>query len=196
LNDEFQELWNTSFGKAQGHYCVTSEEASDGGILVLSHNRGTGEYFLSRLDNLGDSVWTARIGDDILADMLDIGNNRLLITGSDEALFGNININVALFQLQPLAVETSTTPFPAYIGLSAYPNPFNSTLNIGFSSPMNREATLKVTDALGREACLPQLIAANRSRVVWNAEGLPAGKYVIYLEAGSSRAAKAVTLLK
>jgi len=106
----------------------------------------------------------------------------------------------------PNSIETEgDLKIPERFALSAYPNPFNSTLNIGFSGPMNREATrIEVFDPLGRKVAslfdglsqAGRLTYAGEERIVWNAEGLPAGKYVIYLEAGNQRASQSVTLLK
>jgi hypothetical protein len=82
-------------------------------------------------------------------------------------------------------------------GLTLYPpspNPFNSSTTIAFSLP-SASASLRVYGLDGRlidefvNGCLP----AGDHRVVWNAEGLPAGIYLVRLESAAGvRTVKAV----
>ncbi len=51
-------------------------------------------------------------------------------------------------------VGTSVSPWlaiPQHFPLSAYPNPFNSTINITLEAPLHSETTLTLYDLLGRE---------------------------------------------
>jgi len=94
---------------------------------------------------------------------------------------------------------------------SAYPNPFNGQTTIRFSTgPINREATLRVYGLDGRlvkelwtggdaypteERQAGRLSYAGEHSVIWNAEGLPGGVYLIRLEAGKDvRTMKAILL--
>jgi len=89
------------------------------------------------------------------------------------------------------------------LNLSAYPNPFNSTVTIPFSfAAINRgKRSLAIFDPLGRRVadfspCLPQLIAANRHSLTWNASGMPAGQYIVRLEAGNQQLSQRLSLAK
>jgi len=98
--------------------------------------------------------------------------------------------------------------------LSVSPNPFNSILTIRYStSPINREATLRVYDIAGREVFSvvnpPRLTANNAAystathggaaaeRVVtWDASTQPAGVYFVRLQSGGSISTKKVVLMR
>ncbi len=68
-----------------------------------------------------------------------------------------------------------------------YPNPFNPSTTIVFSLPLRTFVSLKVFDALGREAATiisEELSAGTYSRQ-WKAKGFPSGVYFYRLQAGS-----------
>jgi hypothetical protein len=81
---------------------------------------------------------------------------------------------------------------------SAYPNPFNNTLNIKFSLTENGMTSLKVFDLAGRSA--GTLVAGNLRagvhRAEWVADGLPSGIYMLRLESGTRKVSHKVLLLK
>ncbi len=95
-----------------------------------------------------------------------------------------------------LGVDDSGNPAPSEFRLlGAYPNPFNSTVSIGYQTPVAGVVTLKVFDLSGREVAT---LASGRQgagehRVVWSADGQPAGLYFCRMEAGGvSRSVKMV----
>ena len=98
--------------------------------------------------------------------------------------------------------------------LSVSPNPFNSMLTISFTtSPINREATLRIYDISGREVYSavtdgavtggkitpptpPAIAGGDRNSLVWDATGMPGGVYFVRLQAGSEVATQKVVLLR
>jgi len=84
--------------------------------------------------------------------------------------------------------------------LPPYPNPFNSTVTLRFSIPINREATvIGIYDLTGHEIArlleTRSLAYSHSHALTWDASGAPAGVYVARLESGGeSRSAKMVLL--
>ena len=80
-----------------------------------------------------------------------------------------------------------------------YPNPFNPTTNIPFSLSETANVTLQVYDLLGRKVATlinGQRRAAGEYVQTFDASRLSSGVYVIYLEAGSRKSMRKMTLIK
>ena len=82
--------------------------------------------------------------------------------------------------------------------ITAYPNPFNPSTTVVFTTQGMANANLAVFDIMGRKvAQLAQgRFAAEEQRITWNAEGMPAGIYFISLEANGARSVHRVVLNK
>jgi len=110
--------------------------------------------------------------------------------------------HVDVFDLRPLFGDTleNRSGFeptrPDFFSLaSPYPNPFNSTTRIGFTVGAQGLAPLRlcVFDPLGRRVAelwnghpplVPPASGGGKYSVVWDAAGVPAGEYLIRLQAG------------
>lgn len=78
------------------------------------------------------------------------------------------------------------------------PNPFNSETTISFSLPQAGWTTIDVVDVNGRvvsELARGQ-VSAGRHSMTWNAKGVPAGIYLVRLQAGGEAVTRKVVLLK
>jgi hypothetical protein len=82
--------------------------------------------------------------------------------------------------------------------ISAFPNPFNSSLAIRFEVRDASPVELKIYDIQGREVAASGTghWALGENRVVWNAEGMPSGIYFIQLTQGKNRAVQKALLIK
>ncbi len=78
------------------------------------------------------------------------------------------------------------------------PNPFNSRTTLSFDLPQSGKVGLHVFDAQGRcvQSLLEGVLGAGSHRVDWNAQNLPAGVYLIRLEAGGNIATQKAVLMK
>jgi len=88
---------------------------------------------------------------------------------------------------------------PAQFGIAGvYPNPFNAATTISFGLTERSRAKLTAYDALGREVAeiFDGSAAAGYHRIGWNAGGLPAGVYILRLEAGGRKSLSKVAILK
>ena len=96
-----------------------------------------------------------------------------------------------------IAVDISNTPNE--FGLTQnYPNTFNAATVISYQLAVNSHVTLKVYDALGREAAIlvNEEKEAGKSSVQWDASRYPSGVYYYTLQAGEHRDARRMMLLK
>ncbi len=79
-----------------------------------------------------------------------------------------------------------------------YPNPFNPSTTISFSLPKAGDATIVITDALGREVKTFELanLRPGTSSVTWDASGKQSGLYTYTLKAGDQQITKRMVLMK
>lgn len=79
-----------------------------------------------------------------------------------------------------------------------YPNPFNPTTNIEFQIPQNGFVTLKVYDALGREAAtlVNEQMNGGSYKTTFDGNGLASGIYFYRLVAGNYSEFKKMNLIK
>lgn len=88
---------------------------------------------------------------------------------------------------------------PAELTLSApYPNPFNAETGLSFYLPEGGQAKLIVYNASGKLAAilLDDYRPAGWSDIRWSASSLPAGVYLLQLEAGGLRETRKAVLMK
>ncbi len=96
-------------------------------------------------------------------------------------------------------VEAEITAAPAVFALEQnYPNPFNPATTITYQLPVNSHVTLKLYDAVGREAMtlVNEMNAAGRYAIPFDASHLASGVYFYRMTAGSFTGAKKLLLLK
>jgi Tol biopolymer transport system component len=81
--------------------------------------------------------------------------------------------------------------------LSAFPNPFNSSVRIAFDLPRAGDVGLYIYDVLGRQVTtlMNQPLAAGAHAVTWSPNGT-AGIYFITLHAGQETRVEKIMYLK
>ena len=116
--------------------------------------------------------------------------NTVLISG----LWGNFTqISLGVEEVVPEKFSIS----------SAYPNPFNSTVNIDLSIPHETEINIQVFDLLGRIVFLHKqnFTDAGRYKFQWNArnnrgESIPSGIYIVSIQHHKNTHKQKITFLK
>jgi hypothetical protein len=80
---------------------------------------------------------------------------------------------------------------------SASPNPFNSSTIIRYGIPAAASVRLSLHDLTGREVreCVNRQVQAGEQSYTLNGAGLPAGVYLIRLEAGSNQAVRRIIFM-
>ncbi len=92
-------------------------------------------------------------------------------------------------QTQTTSVNESEVP-ESFKVITAYPNPFNSTTNIGMDLNRSEMVTVVIYDLLGREVhkLNSTILQAGHHEFIWNAGAeLASGIYFLKVEAGSKR---------
>jgi len=119
--------------------------------------------------------------------------------GTDEILMTSNNVIIAK-QITTLSIaEDGQHLLPSSISISAYPNPFNSTVTISYSV---RQASLPVKltiyDLAGREVVtlVNGKQESGRYNAIWSATGQTSGLYFVRLEANGFRQTIRMLLLK
>jgi len=105
---------------------------------------------------------------------------------------GNLDWEVSVSDPSPLAPYTLHLAPP-------FPNPFNSTTRIGFGLDKSLRTNVMVFDPLGRKIAdliPPRMMSDGRHEVIWNASGVPAGEYLIRLQAGEKSQVTSVQVVK
>jgi len=89
---------------------------------------------------------------------------------------------------------TESAPYPEFIGISAYPNPFNNKLNISFSSPGISPVSIRLVDMTGRAVIQTTHIPTPTGFgfMSMNATSLPSGNYILLI--GTSQYTRAVSV--
>ncbi len=110
----------------------------------------------------------------------------------------------SLYELQ--VHGTSATNVPGDVARAAsftlapnYPNPFNPSTTIGFSVDKTGQASVQVFDLLGRKVATlfnGAAVAGRTYRLMFDAQNLAAGIYVVRLDAGSQQAMRRMVLVK
>ncbi len=98
----------------------------------------------------------------------------------------------------PVGVENSNIQPTCFQLCVPYPNPFNSKTNIGFTSPSQSEVILSVYDIKGRlvELITNKDYSVGYHNLIWDAENIPTGLYLIRMEAQEYTTIQKVTLIR
>ncbi len=89
-------------------------------------------------------------------------------------------------------------PQPDKAALNASPNPFNPTTTLSFSLPAGELVNLTIFNTSGQKVAtlVDGFREAGSHQVTWEAQGMPAGVYLLALNAGKTQAVEKIFLLK
>lgn len=95
------------------------------------------------------------------------------------------------------SVETKLVP-KEFDLKAAYPNPFNASATIQFDLPESCPVSLKIYSSTGQHIAtlVDEFRSAGVYPIVWNAEDLPSGMYMVQLKAGDYTETKKLILQK
>ena len=113
-------------------------------------------------------------------------------TGGETCL--PVNLTVVL----PNIVITEEAAYPAEFNIiGAYPNPFNSTMQLQFSIPEAGLVEVAVFDLNGRLVVSSERwFESGLHQAVWHAEGRAAGTYLLHVKAGGQARTRKLLLIK
>ena len=81
---------------------------------------------------------------------------------------------------------------------TAYPNPFNSTTKLSYGLPVPSDVSVMVYDVSGQlvSTLISEHQIAGQHNIVWNAQSVPTGVYLVRMEADAFSAVRKVVLVK
>ncbi|MBM3327559.1 MAG: hypothetical protein FJY65_11405 [Calditrichaeota bacterium] len=111
---------------------------------------------------------------------------------------GRNHFNTYRLMNRPFDVSSEAVVSPGQFIMLAYPNPFNSRVAFDFNLPQPGKWTLSVYTTNGSE--IVRLAdgwqSAGLQQVVWNAEGMPSGTFLVYLAGPNRFSTSKVTLIR
>lgn len=107
-------------------------------------------------------------------------------------------IDAALMQGRPLAVERDGLVATEFTVEQNYPNPFNPTTTIAFTLNKPGNVVVKVFNVLGQEVAtlLNEFREAKTHTIEFNASNLPSGLYIYTVQFGGQSISKKMVLMK
>ncbi|MBL0061735.1 MAG: T9SS type A sorting domain-containing protein [bacterium] len=104
----------------------------------------------------------------------------------------------------PVSIEVAldaddNVELPTEFALHAnYPNPFNATTALSFDVPNESRVQITIFNVAGQEVARPvnEVMAAGSHTVLYTADNLPTGMYLVKMTAGSFSAVQKMVLLK
>ena len=127
------------------------------------------------------------------------GTFTVTLTVTDSGgLSGQASGTVTIEAAGGVPIETGSE-LPEKVALRQnYPNPFNPTTRLQFDLPAASHVSLQVVDLLGRtvRTVVDEVRMAGSHEVVFDAQNLPSGIYLMRLEAGNEVRVRQMTLLR
>ena len=161
--------WQKAFGGSNYETAFAIQQTKDGGYIVggwsnstdgdVLENHGNNDYWILKINNLGELQWQKSLGgskDDYADDITQTADGGYLVSGISKSNDGDVSGNHAantfdywVVKLGPEQVDVNDLPSNPIGYLEIFPNPANSTVSI---SILAEEISLEVsiTDAQGR----------------------------------------------
>jgi hypothetical protein len=116
----------------------------------------------------------------------------------DQRIGNNDSLEVNFILSPNAAVDEPVSPPTKFRLLTAYPNPFNSTVSLYYTVQQSGEVELAIYDLSGRlvERLASDRLAAGDFKVIWDAEGVGAGVYLVKLETGEVQQTMKLVLVR
>ncbi|MBT3233925.1 MAG: T9SS type A sorting domain-containing protein [Calditrichaeota bacterium] len=107
-----------------------------------------------------------------------------------------VEVNISGNALR-INLQTDITPYKFGMA-SPYPNPFNSTTMLSYVLPNPSPISLKVFNLAGQEVqtLMGERMLAGEHKVLWNANNVPSGCYLLKLDAGRQSVVRKVNLVR
>jgi len=220
-------IWTRTYGGSGSDAGFSVAQTSDGGYIIsgMTYSFGAGgDVYLVKTDSVGDTIWTRIYG----GSSMDWGNSvaqtsdgGYIVAGMTES-FGAGSWDVYLVKTDSLGytgIEEKPSPKPEVFAISAYPNPFNSSVKIVVDTPVETQnlasLQIEIFDVNGRmvdnlsvgegprafqlNGNSPNGSAQGRSptQVIWQPDAaLGSGIYLVRATVGEQSTSKRIVYLK
>jgi hypothetical protein len=199
-------MWTRTYGGLETESAYGIEQTEDGGYVIfghtLSYGAGGADFYLLKIDSLGDTLWTRTYGGsdtEFGLSFQQTPDGGYVMAGWTLS-FGAGGWDIYVVKTGPeIAAASDPHLLPESITLHQnYPNPFNASTRITFDLPKVGLVTLKVYDVLGREVTtlMDDVRAPGYHSVLFDGSNLSSGIYFYRLEIGGIHEVKKMMLLK
>ena len=208
-------VWSQTYGGSEDEVGYYIQSTEDGGYVITgyaySYSSWGADVYVIKTDMDGDTIWTKTLGGsdwDYGLSIQQTSDGGYIIAGETES-YGAGGDDVYLIRLdsEGTLVEDFGNNTIEYFTLHPpSPNPFNNSTTISFDLPAAGNIDLSVYDIAGRmvQALGTGHWALGQHRVVWDAEGMSSGIYLVRLtvdplyggQAKGQQAVKKAVLLK
>ena len=205
-------VWLKTYGGDDTDIAEHVACTSDGGYILCGTaesfgGNSTRDMYLVRTDSFGDTIWTDYYGDMVVTQMdwgycvQQTSDGGFIATGITNTYNPETSARMWLlrFRWDGVLVEDWEDIQPYDFQLfPAHPNPFNGQTAIPFSLDRAGRVKIDIFDISGRsvgaflQTPLHGWFSAGYHEVVWNAEGMSSGVYLVWLrvDGGSLPAAE------
>jgi len=203
-------LWSKSITRyPTGERAFTICPTSTGGFMVggwvgvAGHGR---DYCFTRVDEIGDTMWTYVVGFDSSGSGDDRGQCVMETPDGGFAIAGLVPTSsgerIGMAKIGEVFLDANSEPLTdlpsAFELIANYPNPFNPETTIEFRLPVRSKIELAVYNILGQKVAvlLDETRPAGNHRIKWDAVEFPSGLYFCRLKAHDYIQTQKMLLLK
>jgi len=123
-----------------------------------------------------------------------------IAVGSDGLLYVADYYRVGIYSVSDIvSVGHNRVEMPKQLLFNSYPNPFNASISFSWQLPEAMPVCIAVYDLRGREVAQPfaeKWLNSGNHSLIWRANDLPAGNYVVRLTGPDRTVEQTVTLIK
>ncbi|MCF7810486.1 T9SS type A sorting domain-containing protein [bacterium] len=207
VDDDGEELVNVRYKISNMRFEYAVSLFGDGSKLVCAQVSPPNTYILCHIGVDGDSLESVTLEADSICgvecSISDYDGGILIAGRKNIAPSGRRDLRDVIMKIAPLnnneasPIPVTTLPATAFIH-SAYPNPFNNFTRIRYVINDRQNVELSVFDLCGKQ--IATLDHGERSagvyNLIWNAEGMPSGIYLVKLDMQMTNSVVKVVLVQ
>lgn len=204
-DDQGNLIWQTLLPADYMLHIESALATEDDGVIVSGYENfstgGSGMY-MAKLNSNGDSVWArswAHEHSSWATDLIELSDGGYAAVGATGYQPFSHNCYAWFVRLSPdlTPVSPAGPNIPTELGMSVYPNPFNSALGISLTVPLNHEVTITLYDLLGREVdVIHRGMLDNATLSYTTSPSLASGIYFLRAATATQTQMQKVVLLK
>lgn len=198
INETGSILWQNSLGGTLQETSHSAFYTQDNGVIAagrsrsndgdVSHNYGSNDYWVVKLDYNGELQWQKPLGgsnNDVAMSVIQDSDLNYLIAGMSVSNDGDVTNNHGGHDFWIVKLNSNIGIEEFYTGIRFYPNPVNNTLHIKTANHV--VDTVKIYSATG---ALIEIFEVNTITPVIDVSSLATGVYFVHLHSGKKMAAK------
>ncbi len=212
--------WQKALGGSTSDGAYSIQQTSDGGYIVggystsvdgdVSFNHGDYDYWIVKLDVIGNIVWEKSLGGsgiDVANSVLRTNDGGYVIAGSINSNDGDVTVNHGNSDYWIVKLDSSQNVSINEIGesisdIAVYPNPFSNQVSLSFKNRIQDKLSIEIRDIEGRilKTFLQEDFVPGKSELLWDGTNnlgirVDAGIYFISILSKMNRETKKVVLL-